>query len=315
MGDPREHPGLIRNGIQEESLALRGVSARCCRPTTARSRARQAVRQRFSKTIPGATLRDLNAVVTGALRTTRSSMVPEADHRHPCGERGNRSAARLRIRATRPPRFPRSRRRRRPGGADSPWWTGSPRNGPPTREHPRLVRDAPGPLAGCPPNWTRGQAAALTLQGSWPGSLVEITPDEPHHVHAISRRSSISDSFTSWIPSCLAQGVNPQRSGRQLTGYPDSMRSAASFSKSPNRAADRHLRTEGHRPPALGHLLDEALGLEKRREMPIRDEALNIFMGVPGEELPELEPTHNHGVHDYELGHRLRSRCACGGRP
>jgi anti-sigma regulatory factor (Ser/Thr protein kinase) len=28
------------------------------------SRARQAVRQRFSKTIPGATLRDLNAVVT-----------------------------------------------------------------------------------------------------------------------------------------------------------------------------------------------------------------------------------------------------------
>ena len=32
----------------------------------------------------------------------------------------------------------------------------------------------------------------------------------------------------------------------------------------------------------------EALGLEKRREMPIRDEAVNIFMGVPGEELPEL---------------------------
>ena len=46
----------------------------------------------------------------------------------------------------------------------------------------------------------------------------------------------------------------------------------------------------------------EALGLEKRREMAIRDEATNIFMGVPGEQLPELELTHNHGVGDYELG-------------
>src|SRR3954465_5015655 len=46
----------------------------------------------------------------------------------------------------------------------------------------------------------------------------------------------------------------------------------------------------------------EALGLEKRRELPIRDEATNIFMGVPGEELPELELTYNHGVDHYELG-------------
>ena len=36
--------------------------------------------------------------------------------------------------------------------------------------------------------------------------------------------------------------------------------------------------------------------------MPIRDEAINIFMGVPGEELPELELTHNYGVESYELG-------------
>ena len=36
--------------------------------------------------------------------------------------------------------------------------------------------------------------------------------------------------------------------------------------------------------------------------MPIRDEATNIFMGVPGEELPELELTHNHDVDSYELG-------------
>jgi lactoylglutathione lyase len=46
----------------------------------------------------------------------------------------------------------------------------------------------------------------------------------------------------------------------------------------------------------------EALGLEKRRELPIRDEATNIFMGVPGVELPELELTHNHGVDEYEMG-------------
>jgi lactoylglutathione lyase len=46
----------------------------------------------------------------------------------------------------------------------------------------------------------------------------------------------------------------------------------------------------------------EALGLEKRRELPIRDEAMNYFLGVPGQELPELELTHNFGVDSYELG-------------
>jgi lactoylglutathione lyase len=46
----------------------------------------------------------------------------------------------------------------------------------------------------------------------------------------------------------------------------------------------------------------ETLGLEKRREMPIRDEAVNIFMGVPGEPVPELELTYNFGVDSYEAG-------------
>jgi lactoylglutathione lyase len=46
----------------------------------------------------------------------------------------------------------------------------------------------------------------------------------------------------------------------------------------------------------------EALGLEKRRELPIRDEAINYFLGVPGEDVPELELTHNFGVDSYELG-------------
>jgi lactoylglutathione lyase len=46
----------------------------------------------------------------------------------------------------------------------------------------------------------------------------------------------------------------------------------------------------------------EALGFEKRRELPIRDEAVNIFLGIPGHELPELELTYNFGVESYELG-------------
>jgi len=46
----------------------------------------------------------------------------------------------------------------------------------------------------------------------------------------------------------------------------------------------------------------EALGLEQRRELPIRDEAVNYFLGVPGKPQPELELTYNFGVDAYELG-------------
>jgi len=46
----------------------------------------------------------------------------------------------------------------------------------------------------------------------------------------------------------------------------------------------------------------EALGFEKRRELPIGDEAVNYFLGVPGVEGPELELTYNFGVSSYELG-------------
>ena len=46
----------------------------------------------------------------------------------------------------------------------------------------------------------------------------------------------------------------------------------------------------------------EALGLQRRRELPIRDEAVNYFLGVPGQEIPELELTYNFGVDSYELG-------------
>jgi lactoylglutathione lyase len=45
----------------------------------------------------------------------------------------------------------------------------------------------------------------------------------------------------------------------------------------------------------------EALGFEEIRRMPIRDEAINVFMGFPGDGA-RLELTYNHGVSEYELG-------------
>jgi lactoylglutathione lyase len=45
----------------------------------------------------------------------------------------------------------------------------------------------------------------------------------------------------------------------------------------------------------------EALGFEERRRMPIRDEAINVFMGLPGDG-DRLELTYNHGVDSYDLG-------------
>jgi lactoylglutathione lyase len=45
----------------------------------------------------------------------------------------------------------------------------------------------------------------------------------------------------------------------------------------------------------------EALGFEELRRMPIRDEAINVFMGLPGDG-PRLELTYNFGVDGYELG-------------
>jgi lactoylglutathione lyase len=45
----------------------------------------------------------------------------------------------------------------------------------------------------------------------------------------------------------------------------------------------------------------EALGMEELRRMPIRDEAINVFMGFPGDGA-RLELTHNFGVESYELG-------------
>ena len=45
----------------------------------------------------------------------------------------------------------------------------------------------------------------------------------------------------------------------------------------------------------------EALGFEERGRLPIRDEAINVFMGLPGDD-NRLELTYNFGVDSYELG-------------
>jgi lactoylglutathione lyase len=45
----------------------------------------------------------------------------------------------------------------------------------------------------------------------------------------------------------------------------------------------------------------EALGFEERGRLPIRDEAINVFMGLPGDG-NRLELTHNFGVDSDEVG-------------
>jgi lactoylglutathione lyase len=45
----------------------------------------------------------------------------------------------------------------------------------------------------------------------------------------------------------------------------------------------------------------EKLGFAEARRMPIGDEAINVFMNLPGED-PVLELTYNHGVAEYEQG-------------
>lgn len=45
----------------------------------------------------------------------------------------------------------------------------------------------------------------------------------------------------------------------------------------------------------------ETLGFEELGRFPIRDEAINVFMGLPGDG-PRLELTYNFGVASYDLG-------------
>ena len=45
----------------------------------------------------------------------------------------------------------------------------------------------------------------------------------------------------------------------------------------------------------------EALGFEERRRVPIREEAINVFMGLPGDG-DRLELTYNFGVDAYDIG-------------
>jgi lactoylglutathione lyase len=46
-----------------------------------------------------------------------------------------------------------------------------------------------------------------------------------------------------------------------------------------------------------------ALGFEEVARHPIRDEAINVFMNIPGDgDMPRLELTYNFGVDSYEIG-------------
>jgi lactoylglutathione lyase len=45
----------------------------------------------------------------------------------------------------------------------------------------------------------------------------------------------------------------------------------------------------------------EKLGFTEARRMPIGDEAINVFMGLPDDD-SILELTYNHGVSEYDLG-------------
>ena len=45
----------------------------------------------------------------------------------------------------------------------------------------------------------------------------------------------------------------------------------------------------------------KTLGFEERRRLPIREEAVNVFMGLPGDG-ERLELTYNFGVDSYEIG-------------
>jgi lactoylglutathione lyase len=47
----------------------------------------------------------------------------------------------------------------------------------------------------------------------------------------------------------------------------------------------------------------EALGFKEVGRIPIRDEAVNVFMNQPGDgDMPRLELTYNFGVDSYDLG-------------
>jgi lactoylglutathione lyase len=46
-----------------------------------------------------------------------------------------------------------------------------------------------------------------------------------------------------------------------------------------------------------------ALGFEEVGRIPIREEAVNVFMNIPGDgDMPRLELTYNFGVNSYDLG-------------
>ena len=56
-----------------------------------------------------------------------------------------------------------------------------------------------------------------------------------------------------------------------------------------------------HRHRSVGRVLSRAR-VRGGRRLPIRDEAINVFLNQPGDGEPRLELTYNFGVDHYELG-------------
>ena len=91
-------------------------------------------------------------------------------------------------------------------------------------------------------------------------------------------------------------GTAGASSARGPCGHPAEHRSAMGDGPEldPHLLPDRR-----HRP--VGRLLQRARIRGDAAGMPIRDEAINVFMGLPGDGA-RLELTYNHGVDSYEIG-------------
>src|SRR3989442_1009682 len=87
----------------------------------------------------------------------------------------------------------------------------------------------------------------------------------------------------------------------------DCSRARSSSGGAPRLWRDRSPRRCGPTPSCSSSATDrsvafyQALGFEARGRLPIRDEAINVFMGLPGDG-DRLELTYNFGVDSYELG-------------
>ena len=122
-----------------------------------------------------------------------------------------------------------------------------------------------------------------------------VTSDEAHSGHATSVRPSDGDELLEAVRA-RAAGVLVDRHGEHPTRAVDVPHGDVLDSR---HGAHSHLLS--HHRPDRSIAFYRALGFEERRRLPIRDEAMNIYMGLPGDG-DRLELTYNYGVEEYELG-------------